>query len=197
MNSLAKIFFKNILLIVLFAPFFCRGQNPVFGIKLGLALSNSTIEYANSNPYNPSKTSTRTGIIAGGYVDFSCGKKIIFRPAMELVAKGMRLTGYGYDNPILFSFVDFPINILYKIDFAKGHAVIGGGPSIGIPLQDGYGMYPLKKEFGVNGLIGYEMAVGFSLNLNYSYGLSNASKNKDSFKKISNRYFGITLGYAF
>lgn len=66
-----------------------------------------------------------------------------------------------------------------------------------IPIRDYYTTYSLKPEFGVNGLIGYELAIGFSLNLNYNYGLSNASKDKQYVTKISNHYLGVTLGYSF
>ena len=163
-------------------PVFCFSQKLVFGIKAGLALSNSTI--IDPVAFYTNNTKTRTGLLGGVYVDISGRRKIIFRSGAEVVSKGS------------FTFVDFPVSVLYKTNCTKGHVIAGGGPSIGIPIRDYYSTYPLKTEFGVNGLIGYEMPIGFSLNLNYSYGLSNASKEKECIK-ISNRYLGVTVGYSF
>lgn len=191
MNCLPKNFLKNILLIPLFITNLSFGQKPVFGIKAGLALANATIKPANPDPYNPYyTTSTKVGALAGIYLDIFSGNKIIFRPGAEVVSKG---TGGGNN----FIFVDFPLNILYKIKYTTGYFIAGGGPSIGVPINDYYHLYPLKTEFGVNGLIGYQLAIGFSFNLNYSYGLSNANKSNQFISKISNRYLGITLGYSF
>jgi len=172
---------------------------PVFGIKAGLALSNATINQTDTNS-NPLKTSPRTGVLGGIYVDVPLGKELIFRPEADIVSKGIR-EKYDYssssDYPVIFTYIDFPLNIFYKKNYTNGHLIAGGGPVIGIPLKDYYSIYPLKTEFSINGLIGYELAIGFSLNLNYTYGLSNASSNKQLISKISNRYLGITVGYSF
>jgi len=193
MNSSTKYFLINFLLITFFITKFSFGQKPVFGIKVGIALANATIK---PNPYT-SKTSTRTGALGGIYLDVPLRKELIFRPGVEVVSKGVRQND-GYSTyPILFTFIDFPLNILYKKNYTHGHLIAGGGPVIGVPIRDYFGAYPLKTEFSVNGLIGYEFAIGFSLNLNYTYGLSNASKNKQLISKISNRYLGITVGYSF
>ena len=193
MRSSTKLF-RSFLLIIVFAPFFCRSQKPTVGIKLGLALSNVTL-----TPDNPPNTSTRKGILGGVYLNIPSGKKIIIRPGIEVVSKGAVLDGDSYRDrySMRFTYVDFPINILYKTSSIKGHLLAGGGPSIGVPIKDFYSSYNLKTEFGVNGLIGYEVPIGVSLNLNYNYGLSNASKGGEPGGKISNRYLGITIGYSF
>ena len=189
MKILEKIFFKKVLLIAFFIPAFCFGQKPAFGIKLGLAVSNSTIKSIYAVTYNHS---SRTGLLGGIYADIP-HSNLIFRPGVEIVSKGRKESGF----PVVFTFVDFPVSILYKTDFSNGRLLAGGGPSIGFPISDYYGNYLLKTEFGINGMIGYEVPIGFSVNLNYSYGLSNASNNKELYRKISNRYLGITFGYTF
>ncbi len=87
------------------------------------------------------------------------------------------------------------MNFLYQIKSTKGRFIIGGGPSIGIPLNN-KSRQPVKTEFGVNGLMGYELPIGVSLNANYNYGLNNVS-NSTYINKITNRYLGIALGYTF
>jgi Outer membrane protein beta-barrel domain len=200
MNSSPKYLFINFLLITFFITKFSFGQKPVFGIKAGIAFANATINQSGTGT-SPSKTSARTGALGGIYLDVPLRKELIFRPGAEVVSKGARQKDdySSYDYPIIFTYIDFPLNILYKKKFTHGYLLAGGGPVIGVPIKDYYGYYsyPLKTEFSVNGLIGYETAIGFSLNLNYTYGLSNASKDKQIISKISNRYLGIALGYSF
>ena len=198
MNFSTKCFLINLLLITFLLTEFSLGQKPVFGIKIGLALSNATIDQTGGVP-SSLKTTTRTGILGGIYLDVPLKKGLIFRTGAEIVSKGVR-EKYDYsssDYPVIFTYIDFPLNILYKKNYTNGHLIAGGGPVIGFPVSDYNGGYPLKTEFSINGLIGYELAIGFSLNLNYTYGLSNASKDKEFISKISNRYLGITVGYSF
>lgn len=198
MNSFPKYFLINFLLITIFITKFSFGQKPVIGIKAGIAFSNATIRPAGMGTSVP-KTSIRVGILGGIYLNVPSGKELIFRPGIEIVSKGTRQKDdySSYDYPVIFTFLDFPINILYKTNNTKGFLIAGGGPVIGVPIKDYYTQYPLKTEIGINGLIGYELAIGFSLNFNYTFGISNASKNKQIYSKISNRYLGITLGYSF
>ncbi len=177
---------------------FTFGQKPTIGIKTGLIFSNAT--FKSINQASDFKTSGKTSVIGGVYLNVPSGKKLIFRPGAEIMSKGVREqfnnTG-SYDYPIKFTYLDFPINILYKINYSKGYLVAGGGPVIGVPINEEYSRYSLKTEISINGLVGYEIPIGFSLNLNYTYGLSNANKDNQFMSRISNRYMGITVGYTF
>ncbi len=188
------------LLSVLLTARICNGQKPSFGIKARIVFSNATIKEANVSSGNPDEhTKGRTGITGGIYLNAALGNQLIFRPGLEIVSKGVKMI-YNNQNigyKVSFTYLDIPINFLYKTDFTKGHLLAGGGPYIGVPIQDYYGLYSLKTDVGINALAGYETAIGFSFNLNYSYGTSNASKHTDQYSKISNRYLGITLGYSF
>ena len=173
------------------------GQKPTIGIKFGLALSNATIDPLNI--YDNFKTSGKTSVVGGIYLNVPSSKKLIFRPGAEVVGKGAKQSydTYGYSAPIRFTYIDFPINTLYKINCASGYLLAGGGPVIGVPVNREFSQYPLKTEFGVNGIVGYEIPIGASLNLNYTYGLNNVNKDNQFVSKISNRYLGITIGYTF
>ena len=198
MSLLCKYFFVQFFILTIGLTKSSFGQKPVVGIKAGLAFSNVTINQTGMGT-SSLKTSTRITVLGGVYLDVPSGKQLIFRPGIEIVSKGARIkdTYASYDYPLGFTFLDFPLNILYRKNYTKGHLVAGGGPVIGIPIRNYFGGYPLKTEFSINGLIGYELAIGFSLNLNYCYGISNASRDKQNYSKISNRYFGITAGYSF
>ena len=191
-------FFKYFLIFTFFITQCSFGQKPTIGIEFGLTLSNVTIDPVNVD--DNFKTSGKTGVVGGAYLNVPSGKKLIFRPGAEIVGKGanQKFEGaYMYNYPIKFTYVDFPLNILYKINCAKGYFLAGGGPVIGVPVNREFSQYPLKTEFGVNGIVGYEIPIGASLNLNYTYGLNNVNKDNQFVSKISNRYLGITIGYTF
>ncbi|MGH2563935.1 MAG: outer membrane beta-barrel protein [Ginsengibacter sp.] len=192
MNPLPKYF----LLTIFFASKISLAQKPAFGIKLGIDLSNATINYTEPST---EKYYTKVGFLGGVYADVFLRKELFFRPGAEIVLKGVRqkYEGSSYDLPITFTYVDFPLNIVYKNNSGKGHLMAGGGPVIGVPINHSYNGYPLKTEFSINGLIGFELPIGFSVNFNYTYGLNNVSSDNQFISKISNRYLGITAGYTF
>ena len=184
-------------IVFFFMTQFTFGQKPTIGIKTGVVFSNATIN--STNPGSYFKISGKTSVLAGVYLNVPSGEKLIFRPGSEIVSKGVTNqfdVTYSYRYPIIFTYLDFPVNILYKINYTNSYILAGGGPVIGIPISNQY-EFPLKSEFSINGLLGYELAIGFSLNMNYTYGLSNASRDKQNTSKISNRYLGITVGYTF
>ena len=198
MVMFTKYLFPVFLVTTLFVAKFSFGQKPVFGIKLGVALSNATIKW-NPDPCGYSY-STKAGLLGGIYFDLSLAKQLIFRPGAEVVFKGARerYINAGFSSPIRLTFFDIPINILYKGKVGTGYILVGGGPVISPPLNNSYSnYYACKTDFSVNGMVGYEVAIGFSINLNYCYGLTNVSKNKQYISKISNRYMGISVGYSF
>jgi hypothetical protein len=202
MNTFLKYSLIHFLIITFFITQLSFGQKPTIGVKAGLVFSNATINHTSPDTYL--KTSGKNSVLGGVYLNVPSGKKLIFRPGAEIVSKGVKRkyydtynNTYSYDYPLKFTFIDFPINILYKINFPKGHLIAGGGPVIGVPINEEFSQYPLKTEFSINGIVGYEVAIGFSLNLNYTYGLSNANKDNQFISKISNRYLGITVGYTF
>lgn len=191
---------KKITLIpLLFTTGISFPQKPSIGIKAGIDLTNATIIYMTYNAESSrDKTSARIGALCGVYLDVPAGKRIILRPEIDLVSKGAKTNDLpGYKLPVKFTFVDIPVNVLYKKSFGEGSLVAGGGPFVGFPVKDYYALYPLVTDYGLNGLVGYELPLGIAFNLNYSYGLANTSGNKEDFKKISNRYLGITIGYTF
>ncbi len=189
---------KILLLVALFITSVSLSQKPAFGIKAGFAFSNSTITRSNQYPGSASNETSPIGsFLAGVYVDVPVAEKILFRPEVVKVSKGVMQHRMQYNYPDRFPYIDFPMNFLYQIKSTKGRFIIGGGPSIGIPLNKSFRDYQVKTEFGANGLMGYELPIGVSLNANYNYGLNNVSNNNRYISKITNRYLGIALGYTF
>lgn len=51
-------------------------------------------------------------------------------------------------------------------------------------------------DFGINGMAGFRLAKGFSLSVNYNFGLRNIA-TKGTPDELSNGYVGVRLGYLF
>jgi len=195
MNCPKKYYVIIFLLIALFITNSSFAQKPTFGLKLGVAVSHSTIDENTTEP-NSGSSFNGVGILGGVYLDIPLANEVVLRPGAEIVSKGSSGNSRYYYYPPRFTYLDIPLNILYKSNSSHGHLIAGGGPVLGIPFQPYYG-YTLKTDVGLNGIIGYEFSIGFSFNVNYCYGLNNVSKNKDIATKISTRYLGISVGYNF
>ena len=192
-----KVLFTSLLFFAANA-FSQPGSKIKFGIKLGVALAKSKLEYPDNSSY---KFQTKSRLIAGGYVDFGINKDVVFQPALLYVRKGVRETTqsqYNYGSNVLFNYLEIPLNILYSVPAKKGNYFIGGGLSPAIKLNNYlYGDELKSVDLGVNLLAGYKFSVGFSINIGYTYGLLNVSNNKEYASKIQNKYFSLAAGYEF
>lgn len=171
-------------------------QKTTIGIKAGLANSNSTIKYYNTSAQsNKANSEVGLSILTGVYCNISMGKNFALRPGVELVGKG-NISGYF---PGRITYVDLPLNILYKVKHAKGNTLVGGGPVIGIPIGQYHGFSSVNytTDVGINALAGFEFLIGFGINLNYTYGLLNVISGNSTISKVNNRYVGFTLSYTF
>jgi hypothetical protein len=175
-----------------------------FGINAGLAKSTYSAVGKTYRPgYSKSdiSTSSKTGIILGGFVDVALTQNLVFRPGFSLVGKGAveynTFTNNGTPRRMIehigFLAFDFPFNIIYKIKGGKGHFLFGGGVTPGILSEYNFDGFDL----GANGLAGYELANGLSANVTYTYGLLNVATNALYYESLKNRHLGIVLGYTF
>ena len=179
------------------------GKKIIFGIKSGLSVATSNKEYdANLYP-DPPKARSLIGAIGGVFLQVPINKKICFQPELQMIGKGMK-TKDQYNNfnyPTKTTYLELPLNILYKPVSTKGSFFIGGGPAPAWFIGENV-FYssdsPIKKfDFGINFLTGYEIPIGFSINLHYTHGLTNISGDKTNIPVLKNRCFGITVGYVF
>ena len=166
-----------------------------FGIRMGLAFANTKLDYSNIE----TRVKMKTGFMAGGFFNFSLNKNLVFQPALLYVVKGgNEFSGNGYSIPFNFDYLEVPLNILYQSTGGSGTYFLGGGLSPALHLNSAYDGNELKDvDLGIDFLAGYKIPIGFSFNMAYTYGLINATDNKEFIKTIRNRYFSITAGYEF
>lgn len=169
------------------------------GIKAGIALATYSIEFP-TNTYTP-KMKAKVGKNIGVFSQILLGKNIVFEPGVFLIGKGASETNeYGdrYSIPSRFNYIELPLNILYRVASKNGTWFMGAGLSPAFNIGSMASSYPLKSsDLGLNILAAYQLPLGFSLNLSYSFGLLNVSALKEYTSKIQNRYLGITAGYLF
>ncbi len=91
-----------------------------------------------------------------------------------------------------------------------GDFYFGAGPYLGMgvsgkakdnsgnseDIKFGSGQDEIKRtDAGLNAIVGFKFKTGFLINANYDWGLTNIT-NVDGIK-LTNRVFGISVGYAF
>jgi hypothetical protein len=172
-----------------------------FGIKAGVAIANAKVKYNTITMPGNSKPTSKLGAIAGVFARMALSKTACFQPELLMIGKGMKEKNQYYPYRTDLTYLELPLNLLYKPSAPKGSFFIGGGPAPAYYIGDNVfysGNNRFKKfDVGINILTGYELPVGFSINLHYTYGLLNISRNKTDIPVTKNRCFGLSLGYIF
>jgi hypothetical protein len=159
----------------------------------------------------------------GVNVQFPIAPEFYFQPGLLLVTKGAQnYTGSVADKHKI-TYIELPLNLVYKPLVGKGHLVLGSGPYVafGIGGKGTLGSNDVEMKFqsvieatdpdgvlyykvldaGANIFVGYELAGGIFLQLDTQLGLlqinpedKRISSDKSS---IKNTGFGLSIGYRF
>lgn len=209
--------------IFLFSASFVLSQSsskPQFGIQGGLNLQNLTGKnYAGDDL----KNSLTPGFHAGINVIFPIAPDIYFEPVVLFSKKGAKNDEQA--NKVIYniSYVEVPLNILYRAQLGNGKFLLGFGPYLGYALKGKVkigdndldikfknkvesgdpimNMYLKALDAGGNIYAGYETALGLFLQLNTQLGMIkiNPEDNRITGDKssVKNTGFGLSLGYRF
>ncbi|HEY8387296.1 MAG TPA: outer membrane beta-barrel protein, partial [Parasegetibacter sp.] len=138
-------------------------------------------------------------------------------PGVMYYMKGAKTEG---DAVVNLSYVEIPVNFLYKPMLGAGNMLLGFGPYVGfgiggkikpesgndIDIEFGNSIDPLdpptfrRMDAGANLLAGYEFSNKFSFQINAQLGLVNIApevNGSSSQASIKNTGFGLSLGYRF
>lgn len=172
-----------------------------FGIKAGVAIAKAKIEYSPATSPGNAEPKSKRGAMSGVFARMVLGPKALFQSELLMVGKGAKEINQYYSYRTHLTYLELPLNVLYKTSDSKGSFFIGGGPApafyIGENIFYGSNQGFKKFDFGINILTGYELPIGFSINLNYTYGLVNINRNNLDGPLTKNRSFGLTVGYVF
>ncbi|MDF2514925.1 MAG: PorT family protein [Sphingobacterium sp.] len=177
-----------------------------YGVKAGLTLPK--IAFSGTEEIGVPSTSAAANFYLTGYADIPIAPSVAFQPGLSLQGKGVKLDmgALGHEK-INLLYLEIPVNMVYYINAGSGKAFIGAGPyaAIGLSGRDKllgekqdveWGDDGLKRfDAGINTMLGYKMANGFLINVGYSLGLSDLSKDPDGAAK--NRVLSFGIGYQF
>lgn len=202
------------------APLFAQemtvtANKTTFGLRAGVNFQNINGKDANGDKL---ENDLLTGFHAGVNAEMPVGTGLYVQPGVLYTQKGAQ--NKDKDIKVKLSYIDVPVNLLYKPVLGTGNMVLGFGPYVGFGIggKTEEGNTEKDVEFnneytssnapqfkrmdaGANFLAGYEFTNKLSFQLNAQLGLvdinpkiPNASKDKTNFR---NTGWGLSLGYRF
>jgi hypothetical protein len=191
-----------------------------FGLRAGVNFQNINGEDAGGHDFD---YKMKTGFNIGVNAELPVAPDFYVQPGLLFSTKGAKQEVTGADDyKIKLSYLEIPINLLYKPALGPGKLLLGFGPYIGIAVggkikqgsndeslqfkndvksTDPKASLTLKRmDFGGNLLAGYELTKQISVQLNAQLGMSNLAPKVDGKKtgiKSKNTGFGISFGYRF
>jgi len=188
-----------------------------FGIVAGPNFSSITSKHAFLNS-DKETSDLLVGLRAGFTADLQLADEFYIGTGLLYAGKG----GKNKDNSdykTTLSYLQVPINFLFKPEVGSGKLNLGAGPYVAYGISgkhkgtfdngsieydafddESAGVFNQKlKRFdaGVGIVAGYELNSGLYLGLNADLGLVNAYDNTDNDRSFRNTSFGVSLGYKF
>jgi hypothetical protein len=211
---------SKVLLIALATTVFAFGakaQHTSFGVRAGINFQNLTGDDGNGHKLD---NKLKTGINLGLNAEIPIAEDFYIQPGLLFTTKGAKDKTYRKVNYRL-SYLEIPINLLFKPELGEGKLLLGFGPYIGIAVGGSYtdpngnksdykfagkvtqaenasAPYARRMDFGGNLLAGYELSNKVSFQLNAQLGMTNIAPKIEGVStkyKVKNTGFGISVGY--
>lgn len=191
-----------------------------FGVRAGVNFQN-----INGRDFNDDKLENKltTGFNVGVNAEIPVGIDFYVQPGVLFSTKGAKLE--NTDDKLNLSYIEVPVNLLYKPEVGTGRLLLGFGPYIGFGVGGKYkpengndldvkfkntitqaeaisgDVYFKSIDAGGNLLFGYEMANNLSVQLNAQLGMVKINPKiegvSDNNTSWKNTGFGVSLGYRF
>lgn len=192
-----------------------NASGTTFGIRAGVNFQNINGRDAADNELENDIT---TGFHAGVNAEIPVGTGSYLQPGVLYSMKGAQM---GDNNKISLSYVEIPVNFIYKPILSTGNMLLGFGPYVafgiggkidinGTEMDIDFGsdydvMDPTTRfkgfDAGANFLAGYEFANSLSFQINAQLGLVDINKENPSDPDDDTRWrntgFGLSIGYRF
>ena len=195
-----------VVITTLFTTAIFAQSKTTFGIRAGVNFQNLNGKDEAGDKFD---YKLKTGFNAGVNAEIPVGIDFYLQPGLLFSTKGAK-ANVG-DGKINLSYLELPVNFVYKPELGEGRMVLGFGPyaayAIGGKTKDPdsdieFGDQPDEwKRFdaGANLLAGYEFSNKLSFQLNAGLGLIRLNNRADDDTKSSlkNTGFGVSLGYRF
>ena len=199
-----------------------------FGILGGINFQNLNGKGANGDKL---ENDMILGYHAGVNVQIPIAPEFFFQPGLLFSTKGAKYSstvlGTTYTSTTKLTYIEVPLNFVYKGALGSGYVMVGFGPYLGYgiggkELTEGGSIsldrkikfksivetsdpetvaYYKALDAGANIFAGYEMGSGIFFQLNTQFGLLKINPEyKDSPEdksSVKNTGFGLSLGYRF
>jgi hypothetical protein len=218
----------SIVVIFLFSLTYATAQHQGSKISFGV-LGGVNFQNLTGKDYAGDKLENKliTGFHVGANVQIPLVPEFYFQPGLLFSTKGGKYEGNSVTSTTRLSYIEVPLNFMYKGLLGTGYVFLGLGPYIGYAVmgnvQDEGGTNSLKRDIefqnvvalddpltvpyakaldvGGNIFFGYEMAVGVFAQLNAQLGLVKINPEyevlADDKSVVKNTGFGLSLGYRF
>ena len=197
-----------VVITTLFTTAIFAQSKTTFGIRAGVNFQNLNGKTEDGDKIDGK---LKTGFNAGVNAEIPVGIDFYLQPGLLFSTKGAKdKVGDGSTN---LSYLELPINFIYKPELGTGRMVLGFGPyaayaiggkyksgSVDTDIEFGDQLDELKRfDAGANLLAGYEFSNKLSFQLNAGLGLIRLNNRADDDTKssIKNTGFGVSLGYRF
>jgi hypothetical protein len=167
------------------------------------------------------------GYHAGINIQVPVAPEFFFQPGLLLTQKGAKDIGNNSTFKYRLSYLELPLNFMYKALVGKGYFMLGFGPYLGYGIggkaiyEDNTGTTKSDIKFknvvnsgdpsdvsyfrpfdaGGNIFFGYELPEGIFMQFNAQLGMINIHPEDNRFpdddSTVKNTGFGISLGYRF
>jgi len=201
----------------LFAQMTANAGRTTFGLRAGVNFNTFNGEDDDNNKLD---NKISTGFHAGLNAEIPIGAGTYIQPGVLYSVKGAEYKNGGQTK---LSYVEIPLNFIYKPMVGTGNMLLGFGPYVAfgvdgkrefsdgdeidvefqneVGVNDPVGAYFRKTDAGANLLAGYEFANKLSFQVNAQLGLMNIIPDYQDIPnnnaKIKNTGFGLSLGYRF
>src|SRR5581483_5964853 len=199
-----------------------KAQKATIGFRAGLNFQNINGKNNNENDLD---NHLKTGVHLGINAEVPIAPDFYVQPGLLFSTKGDKQDVPATSDKLRFrlSYLEVPINLLYKPTLGDGKLLLGFGPYFGYALSakakfqstlttlkfghdatenDYYNNlhYFRHTDFGTNFLAGYELSNRVSFQLNAQLGLTNINTKISNYPggdkaKWKNTGFGFSVGY--
>ena len=204
-----KIMFAVVITTLFTTAIFAQSKTS-FGIRAGVNFQNLNGKDGNGDKLD---NKLKTGFNAGVNAEIPVGIDFYLQPGLLFSTKGAKYNFMNVEVKRNISYLELPVNFLYKPELGKGRMLLGFGPyaafAVGgtikgtnpdIDMEFGDQPGETKRfDAGANLLAGYECSNKLSFQLNAGLGLINMVNRLagDSKTTIKNTGFGVSAGYRF
>lgn len=175
------------------------------GIQAGSSLNNQRINASTGSMYAGDRFK---GYQAGVVADINLGKNFYLQPQLLFARKGAAHFSSvdRHETQVRFSYIELPVNIMYKADVGLGKVFFGTGATFSYAVggKEQYGSNTTKlfsgpvknwkrEDISINTTAGLELNNGLFISARWQRGLLDIYKPGDA--SVKNKSLSLSVGY--